>query len=797
MPAGVDERGTRPMFSRWGAFVYRFRRPIAALSLLLALGSVFFASKAASELSSGGWLDKSSESAAVIDRLDASFSAGKSTFIALFRSSNQADAMSAEFQAAVAQSLAALRADPRVAGIVGFAETGDRRFISTDGHAAYDVVQLNLTNDESVDAIDELHAQITPASGLTVALTGYGPIGRDQTHQSEQDLQRAETISAPLALLILLAVFASVIAAGMPLIIAGLAIPTTLAAVYFVAQQVSMSIYVLNIATMLGLALAIDYSLFIVSRFREELGRGRTTGEAVEKAIATSGKAVAFSGFAVAVGLSGLLFMKAPALNSIGIGASLVVLSSVLYALTFLPALLGMLGPRVNALSVRGLLARLRITDPTRPAGHRWERIAHGVMSRPIPIVAVVLVFLLAAGSPFLRVKQSVPGAEVLPAGLESRDTYVAIQSEFPRGEITPITILADVQGDPTSPANALALAKYSQALEALDGVDRVESPFSLRDPQTGAELSPDQVAAVYGLPADQRPAGIQALLANYVRGSTVRLDAVSPLDAASPAGTDVIPVVRAVDPGAGITASVGGSAALGYDFLAAQSERIPWAVAMTLIASAIVLFLLFGSVVIPIKAVIMTLLSVSASFGALVWVFQEGNLSNFLNFQSTGTTVAGNPIIMFSVIFGLSMDYEVLLLSRIQEAYRRTGDNRESVAEGLARTASVITGAALIMVAVFAAFALADVITIKSIGVGMAIAVLIDATIIRVLLVPATMRLLGNWNWWAPGALGRLADRLGFSHVEDEGHSIDDGNAATGGASDRRQPETGLRAAQ
>ena len=213
----------------------------------------------------------------------------------------------------------------------------------------------------------------------------------------------------------------------------------------------------------------------------------------------------------------------------------------------------------------------------------------------------------------------------------------------------------------------------------------------------------------------------------------------------------------------------VGGSAATGHDFLVSQSERAPFAVGLTLIASAVILFLLFGSIVIPIKAVVMTLLSISASFGALVWIFQEGNLSGILAFEPLGYTIAGNPIIMFSVIFGLSMDYEVLLLSRIQEAYRRTGDNTASVAEGLARTAGVITGAALIMVTVFAAFALAEVITIKSIGVGMAIAVLVDATIIRVLLVPATMRLMGHWNWWAPGPLGRLADRLGFSHVEDE----------------------------
>jgi RND superfamily putative drug exporter len=767
------------MFARWGAFVYRFRRPVVLVTLALALGSLLFASRAAGELSSGGWLDKGSESASVISRLDASFAAGRSSFVTLFHGPSQADAASPEFQAAIATAMERLTADPRVVGVIGFAETGDRRFLSTDGHAAYAVVQLNLTNEQSVDAIEGLKAEIAPPAGYTAQLTGYGPIGRDQTTQSEKDLQRAEIVSAPLALLILVAVFASLIAAGMPLLIAALAIPSTLGLVYFVAQRVEMSIYVLNISTMLGLALAIDYSLFIVSRFREELARGRTVGAAVEKAVATSGKAVAFSGFAVAVGLSGLLFMKAPALNSIGIGGSLVVLSSVFFALTFLPALLGMLGPRINALSLRGLLVGLRLASRTRQPGHRWERVAHAVMARPVIVLVPVLVFLLAAGTPFLRVKQAVPGAEVLPPGLESRDTYVAIQQQFPRGETTPITVLADVQGDPTSQANALALARYAQALDAVEGIDRVESPFSLLDPSTGAPMAPEQVAAIYAQPAGQRPPAIQTMLASYVRGQTVRLDAVSPLDAASTAGTSVIPVVRSIVPDGGIRTAVGGTAALGYDFLAAQSERVPWAVGMTLLASAIVLFLLFGSVVIPIKAVVMTLLSVSASFGALVWIFQEGNLSNLLDFEPLGTTIAGNPIIMFSVIFGLSMDYEVLLLSRIQEAYRRLGNNRESVAEGLARTASVITGAALIMAAVFAAFALADVITIKSIGVGMAIAVLIDATIIRVLLVPATMRLLGDWNWWAPGVLGRFADRLGFSHVEADdpaGETVADG---------------------
>ncbi len=357
--------------------------------------------------------------------------------------------------------------------------------------------------------------------------------------------------------------------------------------------------------------------------------------------------------------------------------------------------------------------------------------------------------------------------------GIESREASVALSTDFRAGETSPIVVLATVQGDPTDAANVQAILDYGAAIDAIDGVDRVEGPFSgLRDPATGADLDAAGIAALYAAPRDQLPpelaAGLDRLTSTYLRGSTVRLDAISPRAPLSPDGTSVIPAVRAVTV-PGVSAQVGGLAASGRDFMTSQAETIPYAIALTLGASAVILFLLFGSVVIPIKAVIMTLLSITASFGALVFIFQEGNFSNVLGFVSPGFTVAGNPIIMFSVLFGLSMDYEVLLLSRMQEAYRRTGDNTESVAEGLAKTAGVITGAALIMVTVFAAFALAESITIKSIGVGMAIAVLIDATIVRILLVPATMRLMGRWNWWAPGPLGRFAERLGFGHDETE----------------------------
>jgi putative drug exporter of the RND superfamily len=769
----IDRRERCPiMFSRWGAFVYRFRRPVALLAVVIALASITLAIKASDSLSSGGWLDADSESANVSARLDTEFGAGKSSVIVLFRSDTPgADATSTPFQTAIATSVAGLANDPRVTGIVGFAETGDPRFISTSGDAAYVVIQLDMTDEASVGAVDDLRAAIVPPAGYSDQLTGYGPITRDSAKQSETDLQKAEAVSLPIAALVLLVVFASVVAAGMPLLVAGLAIPSSLALVWIVAQQVEMSIFVLNIATMLGLALAIDYSLFIVSRFREELRRGRTVAEAVERAVATAGKAVAFSGVAVGIGLSGLLLFEAPAIRSIGIAGALVVLCSVLYALTFLPAVLGMLGHRVNALSLGGLRRRVRpmTARPDAIATSRWEQVARLVMRRPIAVLVPTLAVLLIAGAPVLHLEQGVPGADIYPAGVESRDAYVALQTAFAPGETTPIIILATVPGSPTDVATIAALTDYGATLAAMDGIDRVEGPYTIRDPGTGTLLPPDQVAALYALPDAQRPAGLDELLAQYVRGSTVRLDAISPLSPSVPTATSMIPVIRATDPGHGITTQVGGSAATGHDFLVSQGERAPFAVGLTLIASGLILFLLFGSVIIPIKAVIMTLLSISASFGALVWIFQEGHLADVLHFTPLGYTIAGNPIIMFSVIFGLSMDYEVLLLSRIQEAYRRTGDNTASVAEGLSKTAGVITGAALIMVSVFAAFALAEVITIKSIGVGMAIAVAVDATIIRVLLVPATMRLMGRWNWWAPGVLGRLVDRLGFSHVEDD----------------------------
>jgi putative drug exporter of the RND superfamily len=766
------------MFVRWGSLVYRYRRLVAGLAVAAGLLSFAFAAQVSSVLTTGGWYSPGSESQQVSQRLAQEFGQSGGSMVVLFQAPGRTDAASVPFQDQIAGAVSALRADPRVASIVGYPQTGDPAFVSTAGDASWVLVNLNMSQDQAITVVDSIRSEIATPAGFGVSLTGAAPLNAATSDQSEKDLARAETISLPIALLILVLVFGSLVAAGLPLFVAGLTIPTTLALVWVLAQHLTMSIFVTSVVTMLGLALAIDYSLFMVSRFREELACGATVEEAVQRTVATSGKAVAFSGTAVAIGLSGLLLFRAPTLSSMGIGGALIALCSVVYALTFLPATLGMLGPRVERLRLRvpsvvtralarrsGPATQIAADSPARPG--RWERVAAGVMRRPVAVLVPILVLLVAFGTPFLGEKAGLGGAQILPTTNQARQAWDVIQTQFPAGETAPIDLLVTVPGDPLSSSNATALADYSARIAGLTGVSKVSGPYSLTDP-SGRPMPVSTIAAVLSAPPGSRPTGLNALIAADVRGSTVHIQVVSPL-AGSQAAQTLVQTIRAMTPGAGLSVAVGGTDAASLDFLDAQNSELPGAVAFILIAMALMLLFQFGSAILPIKAVVMTLLSLTASFGALVWIFQDGNLSGVLGFTSPGFTVSIVPILMFSVIFGLSMDYEVLLLSRIQEAYRRDGDTTRAVAEGLARTGRVITGAALIMVSVFAAFGTGQLIIIKSLGIGMAIAVLIDATIIRVLLVPATMRLLGRWAWWAPSRVSGLTRQLGFSHTATE----------------------------
>jgi RND superfamily putative drug exporter len=430
-----------------------------------------------------------------------------------------------------------------------------------------------------------------------------------------------------------------------------------------------------------------------------------------------------------------------------------VVALALLYGLTFLPALLATLGPRINAIPI----GRRRAADGG-GEGAFWHRVAGAVMRRPVAVFVPVLVVLLAAGIPFLRLDLTPGGPEVLPADSEARIVDERIRAEFPADESNPIPLVVVAgDGDPLSAASLQAQQTLVREITALPRVDRVDSLVS------GGAVGAFDATTYDGDPATL-PADVQAVAAQTVQGGAVLLEVLTRASGAP--AEDLVEDLRALSV-AGVEQNVGGFTAIEVDTVAdIQSALIP-ALLFVFISSYLVLLLTFGSVFLPMKAILMTLLSITASLGALVLVFQDGNLSGLLGFTATGEIVSTTPILMFCILFGLSMDYEVLMLSRIQEEYQRTGDNVASVAFGLERTAKTITGAAAIMIVVFGGFMLAEIVIIKSMGFGLALAVLIDATIVRALLVPSTMRLMGRWNWWAPAPVRSFVDRIGFGHTE------------------------------
>jgi RND superfamily putative drug exporter len=480
--------------------------------------------------------------------------------------------------------------------------------------------------------------------------------------------------------------------------------------------------------------------------------RGHSGNNALAIAMATSGRAITFSGLTVAIGLSGMLFYQGTFLSSMGISGAIVVASAVFYGLTFLPALLAILGRNLG----RG---RVPIFQPDSAGTGWWHAIATAVMRRPLVVLVPVVAFILLAGSPFLHLRLANNDVTSLPKHEESRAAFDRLVAEFPGGNQSHISVvIEDPSADPLAPARVPGLVDFAKKVSALPNVDSVTSPVTF-DPRLGSA----EYAALYSQPRSQLPPRLQALVRGTVGEHIVLLDVVTQKGIYSDEARELVRSIRALPAPPGAAAAVTGFTAIDLDTVDFIAGRTPAALAYIVAATMLVLFLLLGSVILPLKAVVMNLLSISASFGALVWIFQDGHFAAQLGF-TPGSIDPTLPVIMFCTVFGLSMDYEVLLLSRMQEEYLRTRDNTRSVAIGLEKSGRLITGAAAIMVGVFAAFALADIVLIKAIGLGMALAVAIDATLVRALVVPATMRLLGDLNWWAPAPLARLQRRIGLA---------------------------------
>jgi len=777
MPNDLEPHPTG-LFAALGRFDYRFRKVIPIVGLAVVIGLVVWGAMSGGKLIQGGWVIDGSEEQRAEALLADRFGEQSTTMIVLFTDPD-GDAASDGFQALVADALEPLRDDPLVSDITTYADSPVPQLLSRDGTRTIGIVTLTERDEEAVEHAAELGERVEAPEGVEVAITGVPQLYHEFNERIERDLVQAELISLPVALLILLAVFGTLVGASLPILIAVLSVPAGFAVIGLLAGVIEMSIFVQNLATMIGLALAIDYSLFMVSRFREEL-RHHSVEIAVERMMGSVGKAVAVSGFAVAIGLSSLTVFEAAALRSMGIGGIVIVAATLLFALTVLPAILGMLGPRVNRLRIP-LPKPLRLVedDPNvaeaRQGRGIWGWIAARVMRRPLLISIPVLALLLLAGSPFLGIQLSTgQNLEDLP-DTPARAAFMVIAEEFPGGESDPIRVALTWDGDAEGYLSTDAqadLGAYVDDLAALADVSEVESVL---DPPPG--LPADQYAALLALPPDQRPAevreGLDAYLADWLASDTTRLNVRSRLLPDSDAGRELVDRVRAVPTPDGTSAMTAGLPSRSRDFMDSFYASVPVAVAIVVAVTGGILFLVFGSVFLPVKAVLMSLVSVTASFGALVWIFQEGHLSGIFGVEPSGTTAAWLPVIMFAILFGLSMDYEVLLLSRIRERYLAHGNNTRAVQEGIGITGGIITGAALIMVAVFGAFSLSSIIFLKALGFSMALAVLVDATVVRGILVPAFMRLAGFINWWAPAWLQRIVARLGLY----EGPSVASGN--------------------
>ncbi len=706
------------MFAWLGRSVYRLRTWVLAATCALVVLAVVWGTGVFGALGDDGFDDPDSEASRGATAAEGILGGGHDLVLLIRNDDLGAD--DPAFAAGVEQAVAALPRD-LVEETVGYAETGSESFVSEDGHATYVAVRVpdGTTDAEYWDLVDDYQAP----DGFEVGFGGNLAMNADINAQVSEDIAKAEMISFPVLLVLLLVVFGGVVAAGLPLAVGAVAILGAFTVLRLITEMTEVSVFAINIVTMLGLGLAIDYALFVVSRFREELHSGKDVESALVATMSTAGRTVAVSGLTVTVALSSLLLFPQVFFRSMGLGGMAAVGIAMLTSLTALPAVLALLGHRVDAWRVPFLNRRRNRRSKGRrvaPAEGPWARVAGAVMARPWVYVAVIVPALLVLGSPFLRAEFGGVDHRALPDGTDSREVAESLLSDFPSsGE--PVRIVVRDSPDESTEE----LIRHVEAMEGVTGVTVAGS-----------------------------------------RGDDAVLDVAHRYDVYSSDAKELVRDLRDLDPESG-TSLVTGTTAFLVDVLHSLAVHLPMMAGWVFASTFLLLFLAFGSLVLPLKAIVMNLLSLTASFGALVWIFQEGHLSGILGFTPTGTVEATQPILILAMAFGLSMDYEVFLLSRVREQWDLTRDNRLAVATGLQRTGGLITSAALLLVVVIGAFSTSGITFIKMIGIGMVLAIVIDATVVRALLVPATMRLMGAANWWLPAPLARLWRKAGIREYD------------------------------
>jgi len=714
-------------------------RWVIYLFLLLTLVSALYGAGVKPLLKAGGLIALHSESTDAKKWLHEGLGISSPDVVAIF-TSDELSALDTEYYDEIEPVLEALADDETVESVTSYFDSGLISMVSEDGSQA--VVFIALKGDDTAKsaALPGLRKTLA-GSSLKVQLGGFLPAEAFAQETAFRDLARGELIAAPIIVLLLFYFFRGITATLLPVAVAAFAIPTTLAGLRVMTHLMDVSVFALNVASIIGIGLAVDYSLLVVTRFREEISHGLGVDAALARTMKTAGHAILVSGFTVAVSLAGLLVFPLMVLRTIAISGIMVVGFAMLGALVLLPALLTLFGARLVS----------KQAHVTSPMAKQLRIFAHWVMRWPVILTVGTTLFLLALGSPALRMKSAMPDSKIFPPDAEVRIVDEILESKDGGFKpLTPFMVAVRSKTDFTAPGEVEKLIAYVADLKKVPGVDRVESPFA-----SGALSRPDEAPGVLADPSSLTSEE-QDFLKDTLRGDLAVVYVYPEAGWRSNEAAELVETVRAV-PKPDLEIRVGGPTAENFDGREALTDYLPtvfWIIVATNIA---VLFLAFGSVVIPFKAIAMNVVSVAASFGALVWIFQDGNLRGLLAFETQGGIEITVPVVLLAVVFGLSMDYEIFMLSRIKEEFDESGDNTSSVAIGLEHTSSIITRAALLLIAVVGAFAFGEFIFVKEIGVGLVVAIFLDATIVRCVLVPSTMKLLGNLNWWSPAWLRRI----------------------------------------
>jgi RND superfamily putative drug exporter len=751
LPASTPQPAYSALGLVYGHLVYRFRWAIIALWAILILGSLPLAGKVQAVLQNSGYSISGSESQTVDNILTSKLHQPAAQILAVFQSS-ATPVSDPAYQRELHDFMTRARSFAHVSSVT---QAG----VGKDGHSDLVVIGFDQDKDTVAQYLPAFRQEVPSAQSgpARVYLTGDSAAANETQLDTQSDTETAELIAMPLTLLVLLIVFGSAVAGLMPLLLAAVAVPGSLAIIYLLALHIQTNIFIQSLASIIGLGLSIDYSLFLIRRFREELDQGCAVPVALARTIATAGEAILFSAITVAIGFAGLLFIGIQIMTSFGIGGITVASMAALAAMTLLPAMLGVLGHRINALRLPSLRRWRRpvASAESQPAPAFWHSWALLVMKRPVLILMFMMVVLLGLGWPALSLTPGLPGASSLPANSQARRGSDILTQQFSTVNQDPIDLIVQTV-DGSSILTAQNVQRIAAVTQEIARQPHVSDVISLtRVPPSPGEnaLDEQQLLRLYSSGAYQHIPALRQFVTSVTAGNTTLITVRADTVAGSHDDENLIDRLRSLSPQVkqGLIIRVGGARAINLDFDRVLYGNFFRALIFILIATYILLLFTFRSALLPLKAILMNVLSISGAYGALVFIFQQGHFENLLGFTASGFIDRFIPILLFCVLFGLSMDYEVFLLTRMREEWQHTGNNRLAVARGLEKTGGVITSAALLFIIVSGSFTFTQLIVTKELGLGITVAVLVDATLIRSLLVPATMQLLGKCNWWFP----------------------------------------------